>query len=948
MAAASLNNQRNDSQGHNGEVPIYFICYARHDREVVKKIHEEMQSRSKKYRLWRDERDLDAGCRIDSTIQEAIDRCSALLFVVTQHSVKSEYCLDELARGLEKKKTIVPLRLDPDAELPFRLHRVQYIDFSGNFEDGLEKLYVFLVRDRQASPPPPITTEPVVINDPPLIAPTCFQGRNEQHQLIEEFLTDDASALLWINGRAGSGKTALACRVLDQVLHGVWGNMELKVPIDAVAYLNCGPHSKPDWFTLLDELWRVSQSPSLPERERCFSSEVERLLHGLSERRVVLLIDHLDDLMNLESRTLIDSELHDVLRTVLSVTTHGLKLIVTSRVFPSDTPKVQEGRLLSLDLGEGLPQSEAMQLLRSLDRDGTRGLQKGEEKVLTELCWRTQGNPRAIERLYNILKKDRGISPEMILRDEKHFLPEEVMDALIGKTYTDLDKVLKIMMQVLSVVEEPVKVDGVECVFPHYLPDIDPRPALSRLVNLQLVERSDKGYRLLEADRQYAVSQLVDDTSVAEGDLTGVHLQRIALHKQWANYFKGIADFRAEFHSLYAAEDYAAAFHVLKELVGELSQQGRFEDAAQYCEQLAPKLEDVNQMLYCFSTLAQIYHRLGDLKGATECYQEWLRCARDKDDGKGQCVCLANLALCKQESGDLVETTLYCMAALELVGTPVGGAPEAHIWNVLGEVAASLGQISAAMQASKRALKLARDKLDRDIEVMALVNLGQHYEAQGNVDQACDECNRAHNFAENNQYQLGESAAMRNLGVFELNRGRYKSAIRNLIMAKELADKTQHVQLQQTTRIELAAAQLRDSKLGDAEATVNEAVAFDTLFFNPEALSLRGIILQHRGKTAEATESFHRALKQAEVVLKRTPRYYRGLEVMGLSYSGLMLSEETDEYLDRAIGAYEAAHYIANEPGIVRRRLLLFDALAQTDSEKNLTSVRDAITSPAS
>ncbi len=111
-----------------------------------------------------------------------------------------------------------------------------------------------------------------------------------------------------------------------------------------------------------------------------------------------------------------------------------------------------------------------------------------------------------------------------------------------------------------------------------------------------------------------------------------------------------------------------------------------------------------------------------------------------------------------------------------------------------------------------------------------------------------------------------------------------------------------------------------------------------------EAHALSGVIRKRQGKMREAAESFYQALKQAEVVLNRTPPYYRGVDAVGLSYSGLTLPEQADEYLDEAIGAYGAAHDITSEHGIVRRKLLLFDALAKDDLEKKFALVRNAIT----
>lgn len=463
-----------------------------------------IEKRSRKYRIWRDERDLEAGCRIDSTIQEAIDRCSAVLFVVTKNSVESEYCLDEIARGREKKKTIVPLRLDPDAELPFRLHGVKYIDFSVDFDSGIKELCTFLVREWQASPLSPVTTKPVESNTAQLHVSNCFLGPSGQHQ-------------------------------------------------------------------------------------------------------------------------------------------------------PS------------------------------------------EKKI-------------------------------------------------------------------------------------------------------------------------------------------------------------------------------------------------------------------------------------------------------DAHNWPGECRDLANLAIGKQESGDLVGTTLYCMAALELARQTGDRTWEAHVWNIIGGSLASLGQISTAIQTSECALKLTRDNnLEREIEVVSLVHLAQCHAALDDGNQAEATCVGACRIAQAIGYRLGESIARQNLGILRLSRGSYESAIEDLTKAKELADVTRSVQLQQTTRLEIATALLLGGELSEAEATVDEALRYDTLLFSSEAHVLRGVIRQRQRKAREAAGSFYDALDKAQAVLKQTSRHYRALDVMGLSYSGLTLAEETNDYLDGAVEAYEAARPIANKPGIVRRRLRLFEALAQTDSGRKLAKVREAI-----
>ena len=941
----------------------HFISYSRsHDSEFVEKLRDELQRGEPRFRVWIDQSDMQMGIWTKQ-IEVAIDTCRSFLLVVSEESTKSEYVEKELLRAQTDKKPIIPLLRDSKVKMPYLAGGLQYVDFSPDrdFDKGLAQLRKFLKDPEPLAPvhqPPP--TNPAVINSPPLVAPAYFQGRDEQYRIMEEFLSDDAKALFWISGRAGSGKTALACRVLERVRRGHWADPNRSVAIEAIAYVGQEHHSRSHWLKLFAELRRLLAAKRREEIRKqrrwrdknAFTLEIQNFLTGLADRRIVLLVDHVDDLIDLQTRNLTDPDLRNVLKAVLSITTHRLKVIVTSRVLPIDLPRAQQGRWHSLNLGEGLSQSEAIQLLKALDQDANVGLRDGNELLLAEICRRTQGNPLALEEVHRTLVMNPAIYPATILRDDKAFLLSNVLDILIGQSYACLDRHSKLLMQVLSVSESPVTVEAVAWIFRHYLPDIDPEQVLSRLVNMQLVRKIHDCFLLREADRRYVASQLTDGASSAKGSTDDIHLDRFTLYQQYAGYFREIGfsdELRADAPQLHAfrflcgAGDFEAAARILGELETRLFALGRYQELAQYYEQLAGKLHDIDLERHRLDTLARIYHRLGNLARAIAYYEEGLKCVRDACNRSGECHYLASLAICKQESGDLVGTALYSMASLELAQQTGDSAQEAHIWSILGDSLASLGQIPAAIQAGERALKLARDTFQREIEVVARVNLGQYRAALGDIDHAQIECDRACRIAEAIGFQLGESAARRNLGTLKFDKHEYKKAATDLKEAMQLADVSQNVQLQQTARTELATALLLNDNLSEAEAIVGEAIRFDTPLFNPDAFSLRGVILHRQGKAREAADSFLQALKQAEVVLKRTSRLYRELDAMGLSYSGLMLSEQTDEYLDEAIGAYEAARLITNEPGIVRRMLCLFNALAQADSEKKLASIRKAI-----
>jgi tetratricopeptide (TPR) repeat protein len=968
--ATDPSRKESEDDGGDRVSEHHFVSYSRAgDSAFVMKLKDALQKGQPRFKVWIDQSEMGPGSW-PKQLEEAIDNCGSFLLVVSEETTKSTVCAQELARACNNGKVVIPLLRDPKVPKPLLAQNYEHVDFSRDFGIGLDKLRQFLKKlvplgsveqppvkaeSREINTvPSPVTIEPVVINDPPLMVPNHFQGRAEQQRIIEEFLADDASAVLWISGRAGSGKTALACHVLNQIRRGQWISTEHKVPIHAVIYLDREHQSRRDWFNVLQSFRNLSEATPCSYLQKGYlASAVEQILSGLSNRRVVFLVDHLDDLIDLETRNLTNPNLRDALQRVLALTEHRLKVIVTSRALPTNLPATQSRRLCGLNLGEGLPATEAMQLLEQMYQDGGIGLGEDDRKLLAELCRRTQGNPRAIEKLHAILQQDQDTSIEDILQHEKEFLPRAVLDLLIGESYACLDAVSKTMMQVLSVSEAPITAEGVATVFRHYHPDIDARQVLSRLVNIQLVKKTNDCYWLLKGDWSYVASQLVDGTSLTSGGPDGVHLNRFSLYQQYADYFKQVAstnDTTAEAELLIQAfrhdckgKDYVAAIGVLKQLEPHLLEQGHYQELTQYYEQLEGKLEDPKLVRRRLDRLASIYQRLGKLDRAAAYYGEGLKCVRDEDDQNGQCLYLANLAICKQESCDLVGTTLYCMAALELARQKTrDSAVEAHIWNIISDSLANLGQIHVAAEVSRRGLELARNNFPRENEVSLRVNLGQHYEALGDSNRAQEECDRACRIVSTTRFQLGESAARRNLGVLKLSQRKFKLAAEEFSKALKLADITQSVQLQQTIRIELALSLLLGGELPEAETTISEALRYHTSLFSPEVHSLHGVILKRQEKAIEAAKSFSYALEEAQVVLKRTSGYYRVLDAMGLSYSGLTLSEN-EPYLDEAIEAYQASRLLTHDPGIVRRRLFLFDALAQSDSEKKLASVRDAI-----
>jgi TIR domain len=119
------------------EMGKIFFSYARADSEFVLKLAEDL--RSNDVNLWLDQLDIPGGVPWDDAVEEALHASQCLLVILSPVSVTSNNVKDEISFGLEKRKDIVPV-LYKDCTIPFRLRRLQYIDFRVDYDDGFKRL----------------------------------------------------------------------------------------------------------------------------------------------------------------------------------------------------------------------------------------------------------------------------------------------------------------------------------------------------------------------------------------------------------------------------------------------------------------------------------------------------------------------------------------------------------------------------------------------------------------------------------------------------------------------------------------------------------------------------------------------------------------------------------------------------------------------------------------
>ncbi len=138
-------------------VALVFVSYSHMDTDFVKRLVEDLRKRG--VPTWLDHLNIPAGTRWDLEIEQALDKSTHLLLVLSSHSVQSQNVLDEISFARDENKTIIPILIE-DCKLPLRVRRVQYTDFRTNYDQGVEHVLKQLPREAHE-----ISTSSVTLDD---------------------------------------------------------------------------------------------------------------------------------------------------------------------------------------------------------------------------------------------------------------------------------------------------------------------------------------------------------------------------------------------------------------------------------------------------------------------------------------------------------------------------------------------------------------------------------------------------------------------------------------------------------------------------------------------------------------------------------------------------------------------------------------------------------------
>ena len=124
--------------------PEIFVSYSHADEPFARRLVTDLKKR--KFNVWLDVFDIQSGASWARQIGEALDTCRLMLLILSPDSMVSENVEDEWNYYLDKQKMIVPVLYRP-CDIPYRLHKLHYIDFD---ESAYDEALARLVTDLQA------------------------------------------------------------------------------------------------------------------------------------------------------------------------------------------------------------------------------------------------------------------------------------------------------------------------------------------------------------------------------------------------------------------------------------------------------------------------------------------------------------------------------------------------------------------------------------------------------------------------------------------------------------------------------------------------------------------------------------------------------------------------------------------------------------------------------
>jgi tetratricopeptide (TPR) repeat protein len=547
----------------------------------------------------------------------------------------------------------------------------------------------------------------------------AFKDRHAQLEQILRWLGDSATRMVTVFGRRGMGKSALAAKAVEVLAggdRGYAGVVNLSAHMDGALtieriFFGCAELASPNRRSELDKLWASQRAP----RDKLTG------LFAALEGKVVVVLDDIEDHLSDDGRP--GSGDLEIFFDVIFRAAKGPCVLVTSQV-----PVVLDPAMLRmqarLELKEGLPVAESVELLRELDRDGEAGLRDAPAAELEQAARKLHGVPRALELMVGALVGD---DPALPTADDvlKEFAArEDIVDQLAHARYQRLSDDARITLDVLAVFGCPVTRGPVEWVMRSLVPDLDTALALRQLVHVHMVsvDRRAKAFGLHQLDAEIACAALPEKGLVGRRELerhVAAWYRSECIPPPWRSLVD-VTNHRREYEHLLRAGDYNQCAMVLDEISEFLIWQGSSRELIGMYLAIQDYLTDDAAVLAQLVGYGQALDRCGPLEAAIRPLKQAVMLAERIGDKRQLERALFSLGNVLRDLRQLREAVQVLGKAAD-TARQTGNIPhEAYALLLLSLSHTYLGEIPAALEVASRLERLADE--DGRLQILAHVS----------------------------------------------------------------------------------------------------------------------------------------------------------------------------------------------------------------------------------
>lgn len=656
------------------------------------------------------------------------------------------------------------------------------------------------------------------VGNPPQGRSQAFKGRESELALISNYVLDNTNTrIISILGQGGVGKTALACHVLDTLLHhdAVYGVLYLSAASRNQQFtlerlfMMTGEVFGDDVQDILDRVWKNEQM--------ALETRIDYLIDQYVDQRCLIMFDNLEDSLSHDGQ-FDDNELSQFLKQFLQ-RKHQSKLIVTSRV-PINLTQSYRAECKIVPLSVGLSRDYAIELLHEFDSDNTLGFKQASDDKLAEIVDMTQGFPRALEAVAGILAND----PQMTL-EELRTTPLKSDDRVsdwVNQAESILDADQRMVMQALSIFARPVDETAIRFLLDPYIvtTGINIPFTLDRLEYGRYITRNHVtgDISIHPLDKEFNYNTIQDDNrshdQLSAGELFFLKLNilppdedtvgdtpfnRRTLEKRAADYYARLRDqpndwqtihdlqpYFLEYDHRLRACDYDTGFTMLITVYNLLKLSGFSRRIVDMITPLIHYLPDT-YLVTCYNMLGMAYDDLGRYQDALDCHLVALPLAQIEDNRPAEAAHLSGIGLQYSNLGEYDKALENYEQALEISREQGRRKQERGILNNMAVVYNSIGRKLEGLAYYEESLEIAREIVDQQGIAVTLANIGDVHGALGDVDKTIEFYQESIEIYADIGDKLGRGVTIGKMGNTAIMIGSYDDALKLLGVAIGIA-----------------------------------------------------------------------------------------------------------------------------------------------------------------